>query len=72
MKKINILQLVTGLGMGGAEKVVYDLAFNSDKSKFNTYVIALSKRVERVQEFIDGKLILQFYIKIILYQIYLV
>ena len=56
MKKINILQLVTGLGMGGAEKVVYDLAFNSDKSKFNTYVIALSKRVERVQEFIDGKI----------------
>lgn len=56
MKKINILQLVTGLGMGGAEKVVYDLAFNSDKSKFNTYVIALSKRVERVQEFIDAKI----------------
>ena len=53
MKKINILQLITGLGMGGAEKVVYDLAFYSDKSKFNTYVIALSKRV---QEFIDGKI----------------
>jgi len=56
MKKINILQLVTGLGMGGAEKVVYDLAYYSDKSKFNTYVISLSKRVERLQEFLDGKI----------------
>lgn len=56
MKKVNILQLITGLGMGGAEKVVYDLAYYSDKNRFNTYVISLSKRLERLQEFLDGKI----------------
>lgn len=56
MKKVNVLQLITGLGMGGAEKVVYDLAYYSDKSKFNTYVMSLSKRAERLQEFLDGKI----------------
>ncbi len=57
MKKINVLQLITGLGMGGAEKVVFDLAYYSDKSKFNIYVISLSKRVERLQEFLDKEII---------------
>lgn len=56
MKKINVLQLITGLGMGGAEKVVYDLAYYSDKTKFNNSVISLSKRVERLQEFLNGKI----------------
>ena len=53
MNKINVLQLITGLGMGGAEKVVYDISYHSDKAKFNTYVISLSNRVERLQEFLD-------------------
>lgn len=55
MKKINILQLVTGLGMGGAEKVVLDLAKYTSKDKFNTYVVAMSKRDELLQEFLDNK-----------------
>jgi len=38
MKKINILQLITGLGMGGTEKVVFDLATYTDKHIFKTYV----------------------------------
>ena len=55
-KKINILQLITGLGMGGAEKVVLDLAKYTDKKKFNTYVLAMSKRDELLQEFLDNNI----------------
>ena len=52
MKKINILQLVTGLTMGGAENVVLNLARYSSKEKFNTYVLALSKKEELLPEFL--------------------
>ncbi len=43
MKKINILQLITGLGVGGAEKVVLELVKNSNNDTFNHHVIGLSK-----------------------------
>jgi len=52
MQKINVLQLVTGLGMGGAEKVVLDLAKYTSKDKFNTFVVAMSKREELLEEFL--------------------
>lgn len=51
MKKINVLQLVTGLAMGGAEKVVFDLAKYTNRNAFNTFVLALSKNDERLEEF---------------------
>lgn len=56
MKKINILQLVTGLGMGGAEKVVLDLAKYTSKDEFNIFVVAMSKRDELLQEFLDNNI----------------
>jgi len=56
MKKINILQLITGLGMGGAEKVVLDLAKYINKDEFNTYVLAMSKRDELLKEFLDNNI----------------
>lgn len=56
MKKINILQLVTGLGMGGAEKVVLDLAKYISNEEFNITVVAMSKRDELYQEFLDSKI----------------
>jgi len=56
MKKINILQLVTGLGMGGAEKVVLDLAKYTSKDDFDTFVVAMSQRDELLQEFVDDKI----------------
>lgn len=56
MKKINILQLVTGLGMGGAEKVVFDLAKYTSKDEFNIFVVAMSKRDELLQEFLDNNI----------------
>lgn len=43
MKKINTLQLITGLGVGGAEKVVLELVKDLNKNVFNNEVIALSK-----------------------------
>jgi len=52
--KINILQLVTGLGMGGAEKVVLDLAKYTSRDEFNTFVLAMSKRDELLPEFLDN------------------
>ena len=52
MKKINILQLVTGLTVGGAENVVLSLGRYTSKETFNTYVLALSKKEELLSEFI--------------------
>ncbi len=49
--KINLLHLITGLGVGGAERVVLDLAKNADKSKFNIYVVSLSKKIEMLNDF---------------------
>lgn len=56
MKKINILQLITGLGMGGAEKVVLDLAKYISNEEFNTIVVGMSKRDELYQEFLNNKI----------------
>ncbi len=56
MKRINILQLVTGLGMGGAEKVVLDLARYTDKSRFDTFVLAMSERDELLNEFLENEI----------------
>jgi len=52
MKKINILQLVTGLTVGGAENVVLNLARYTSKERFNTYVLSLSKKEELLPEFL--------------------
>ncbi|HKK53952.1 MAG TPA: glycosyltransferase [Patescibacteria group bacterium] len=41
MKKIKIIQLITGLNTGGAEMVVKDLALNIDKEKFEVVVISI-------------------------------
>ena len=56
MNKINVLQLITGLGMGGAEKVVLDLSKFTNKEKFNTYVVSMSKRGELYNEFIKEEI----------------
>ncbi len=56
MKKINILQLITGLGMGGAEKVVLDLSKNINKIKFSNHVIGIAKRNELLPLFFEGKI----------------
>jgi len=52
MKKINLLHIITGLGVGGAERVVLDLVKNSNQEKFNVSVVSLSKRNEMLKRFI--------------------
>ena len=56
MKKINVLQLVTGLAMGGAEKVVFDLSKYTNRNAFNTFVLAMSKNDERLEEFVNNNI----------------
>jgi glycosyltransferase involved in cell wall biosynthesis len=54
VKKINILQMVTGLGVGGAEKSVLNLAKHTSKTSFNTFVVSMSKRDELLSEFLEN------------------
>ena len=54
MKKINTLQLITGLGMGGAEKVVLDLSKFICKDRYNNHVVSLSSRNELYNEFVES------------------
>lgn len=56
MKKRNILQMIHTLKVGGAEKVVTDIATNLDLSKFNCYVICLNEGGP-FKELIDKKAI---------------
>ena len=51
MKKIKILQLITGLGMGGAEKVVLDLSSFINEEKFDCSVVSLGDRIELLDSF---------------------
>ena len=39
--KVNLLHLITGLGCGGAEKMVYQLCKYSDKTQFNISVVSI-------------------------------
>jgi len=50
-KKINILHLTTGIGLGGAERVVLDICKNISKSKFEVSVISLSSQNTLEDEF---------------------
>lgn len=51
MKKIKVLQLITGLGMGGAEKAVLELSKFLNKNYFENHVISLGKRIDLVEDF---------------------
>lgn len=54
--KQNILQLVTGLGVGGAERVVLDLSIGLDKSKYENFVLSLSKKNEMLDIFKENNI----------------
>ena len=55
-KKINILQLVSGLGLGGAEMIVFNLSKHLDKKDYNNYVIGMSKRDELLNNFLENNI----------------
>lgn len=44
--KLNVLHLITGLGCGGAEKMVYQLSKYANKDKFNIYVVSLGPQTD--------------------------
>jgi glycosyltransferase involved in cell wall biosynthesis len=48
---MNILHIITGLGMGGAERVVFDLAVQAKKQNHVVQVIYLSKRDALLSKF---------------------
>lgn len=50
-KKINILYMMTGFAIGGAEKVLLDLIASLDKEKFNMSVVALADMDDTLEDF---------------------
>ncbi len=48
---INILHLITGLPIGGAEKVLLDLCINLDKKRFTNFVIGLNDEKDFTLDF---------------------
>lgn len=56
MSQIKLLQLITGLGMGGAEKVVLDLSKFIDNDSFQTHVVSLNDRTELLTEFLKNNI----------------
>ncbi len=51
MKKIKILHIITGLPVGGAEKVLLDLSINLNKNGIENHVIGLNDEVDFNQDF---------------------
>ena len=51
MSKLKIVHIITGLGMGGAEKVVLDLARLTDRDKWDVSIISLDNSIDRIQDF---------------------
>lgn len=50
-QKTGILHLITGLGFGGAERVVYDLVRLGSRDEFDFHVIGLTNDIDRIEEF---------------------
>lgn len=42
MRKINLVLLINSFNLGGAEKLIYDLALNYNKNKFNCHVVSMA------------------------------
>jgi len=51
MKKIKVLQLITGLPIGGAEKVLLDLCSHLDQSQTDIFVIGLNNENDLKKDF---------------------
>ena len=54
--KVNILFLTTGLGLGGAERVVYDICTNINKDKFEVSVVGISSQIEMLKRFHENNI----------------
>jgi len=56
MKKINILHIITGLPIGGAEKILLDLCSNLNKEIISNHVISLNDEVDFKEDFIQNSI----------------
>ncbi len=56
MEKINVLHIITGLSIGGAEKVLLDLCTNLDKDKITNHAIGLNDEKTLTEDFIQNKI----------------
>ena len=54
--KVKILLLTTGLGLGGAERVVYDICTNINKAKFEVSVIGISSQIDMLERFHENNI----------------
>jgi len=54
--KLNVLELITGLPIGGAEKVLLDLCRNLDHSKVKPFVIGLNDESDLKKDFEEGNI----------------
>lgn len=61
MKKIKILQIINGLGVGGAEKVVYDLCRYSLKTDVEMHLLAFGFRNDLLPEFVKEGINVDFF-----------
>jgi len=55
-KKINLLFLTTGLGLGGAERVVLDICKNIDRDNFQVSVIGISSQNDMLMSFHENNI----------------
>ncbi|MGL3001254.1 glycosyltransferase [Flavobacterium sp. RSSB_23] len=59
MRKVKVLHLITGLNVGGAEKVVYDLSKEMEIRGHNVYVVGISEKNFLVKMFQDARINVQ-------------
>lgn len=53
---IKLLHLITGLGLGGAEKVVLDLTTHLNQNGYNCTVATINNEVDRLQQFTNNNI----------------
>lgn len=57
MKKINLLQLISGLGQGGAEQLIFDLSKEYKKNNnINNYIVSISDDITMLSQFKNNDL----------------
>lgn len=60
MKKINVLHIISGIGIGGAEKVVFDLSRFADTTVFDVTVLVTGLPKAMLPDFEKNNISLQF------------
>jgi len=50
-RKKKVILVTTGLGLGGAERIVYEIAKNIDKKRFELSIVSLSSQIDTLSRF---------------------